>query len=422
MKHSLLFSFAAAIAAILMVCGRDMPVSPNQAVTLYPGPGRFGVSHVQGLAKARSASPMQSGGRIGFDLGSIKGSAVFYFLLYNVGYSPITNVTIGFTDPHFAAYPAGMDTLLPGVDMGLLPLVKVNAVHGTAVDGMGYRPLMALGSDSALLTFSGSTRTRDGKDSTVVLTAVLSVRALAMDIEVRDDNGALLLATPEGRISGSFPDNVGDLSFYSAHGCSVTVKNTGNVPVSIKAYALPINATGMTFKDTMSCSVDTGRAVAIPIIKSDLVVSIDGNGAVADQSKLRAYPNGNCYLYLKGDPACRPDTLLDISSFVTLFYIYSTSCPNLTNRLFMIDSAMVFWQLSAVSACSNLAAGIRLYRLYGKTPKNLLASYQGEDKSFWTIEHYETPACKALLDTIRANLSASDLGLGKNHRVEVIIQ
>jgi hypothetical protein len=422
MKHSLLFSIAA-IAALAIVCSRDMPVVHNP-VDVYPGSGKFGISHVQGLAKVRSASPVNSEGQVGFELGSVKGSSTFYFLLYNVGFSPITDISIAFADSHFTAFPARMDTLFPGIDIGLLPIVKINAAHGTALNGVGSRPLLAMGNDTAVLTIKGKTRTKEGADSTLTLNANMSVRALVMDIDIQDSRGSLALASPDGRAHGNFPEGLYEMPFYSAMGCTVTVKNTGNVPVAMKVWFQQITINDTTFGDTLARSIDVGGQAAIPCRSSRLVFSFDGNNTISDQSRLPLLSNGKCYFCLQGDKSCfsNIDSAANTNEFISIFYQIVNACPNVKCRFFLIDNTMVFWELSAEASCKFISAGSRIYRLYGKTPDELLGSYKGEKDSYWTIEHYESVSAHGMLDTIRANLSANDLGLGKSHNVVLIIQ
>jgi hypothetical protein len=417
--------FAAGIGVILFLCSRDFPVQTDQTVAVYPGPGKFSLSHVRGLAKTDAAASAAGEGRAGFDLGSVGGSASFYFLLYNVGFSPITGISIGFADSQFAVSPARMDTLFPGIDIGLLPIVKVSAVHGTALTGVGYRPLLPMGNDTAVLTIKGTTRTKDGRDSVLVLAAGMAVKALVMDIDVRDANGSLPLASPGGKIRGDFPEGMTEMPFYSVSGCSVEIKNTGNVPVTATLWTEHADAGDTTWAETLSATIGPGRTTATPRLGGRCVVAVDGNNTVSDQTKLPLLPNGKCYFCLKGDASCdrSRDTSVQLEPLLGMYYAVISSCSNVKCRFFLIDDTYVFWELAGgKETCRYVTTGGVLYRLYAKSPDALLASYQREENSYWTIEHYESKAYHAMLDTIRANLSADDLGLGGAHTVRLIIQ
>jgi hypothetical protein len=425
MKPKILVAATAMVALSISFCSRDIPVMQQEPPdVVYPGAGKFSLSRTQNLAKTSGTASSDADGRTGFDLGSVKGSASFYFLLYNVGFSPITDISIAFADSHFSAYPERMDTLFPGIDIGLLPVLKVQAAHGTALNGVGSRPLLPMGSDTAVLTIKGSTRTQAGKDSTLTLAARMSVRALVADIEVRDDGKALPLGNPAGHVQGDFPDGIGAMPFYAVSGCTVTVKNTGNVPLALKAWSQQVDSGDTVFKAAFSSTVNVGDSAAVARTGGRQVLCVDGNNTIADPSKLPLAANGKYYFCLRGMTPCEParDTSVQLNPFITLFYSVTTTCSNVKCRFFRIDNAFVFWELVGREACRYVAAGGRIYRLYGKTPDDILGSYQGEDFSYWTIEHYESKAAHGMLDTIRANLSAGDLGLGKNHTVELIIQ
>ena len=118
MKHKVLFLLAGILTILVVECNRTTPVSPNQTITLTPGPGAFGLGYMKGLSKSTANAAVKSGANVNFDLGSIKGSTAFYFLLYNIGSTPITNVTLSIADTPFAVYPSAMDTLIPGGDVG----------------------------------------------------------------------------------------------------------------------------------------------------------------------------------------------------------------------------------------------------------------------------------------------------------------
>jgi hypothetical protein len=425
MKIRLLVAAATMLTAIFVLCSRDMPVMPGENTTVvYPGPGKFSISRVQNLSKKSAGSLPQTDDHVGFDLGSVKASENYHFLLYNVGFSAVTNISIAFADSHFIAFPAHMDTLFPGIDIGLLPIVTVNAEHGTALTGVGYRPLLPKGNDTAVLRITGTTRTQSGKDSTLILDAAMAVKALVMDIEIRDTGGLVPLGSPGGRARGDFPEGISDMPFYSVSGCTVAVKNTGNVPITLKVWPEIASINDTSYGAAASFTIPAGDSAFVPRKSGRQVLCIDGNNTISDQVKLPLSPNGTCYFCLRGDASCvsSTDTSVDVNSFYTLFYMTTTACPNARCRFFLIDNSLVFWELAGKENCKYVTAGGRIYRLYGKTPDKLLCSYQGETGSFWTVEHYETKAAHGMLDTIRANLSDSELGLGKNHDVVLIIQ
>lgn len=425
MKIRFLIAAATMLTALFILCSRDMPVMPGENTTVvYPGPGKFSISRVQNLSKKSSGPLPQADDRAGFDLGSVKASGNYHFLLYNVGFSAVTNISIAFADSHFTACPTRMDTLFPGIDIGLLPIVTVNAEHGIALSGVGYRPLLPKGNDTAVLRITGTTRTQSGTDSTLILDVAMAVKALVMDIEMRDTGGMVPLGSPSGRARGNFPDGISELPLYGVSGCTVSVKNTGNVPVTMKVWPEQVSVNDTSYGKVSSTTIPAGDSARVPRKSGRQVLCIDGNNTISDQVKLPLSPNGASYFCLQGDASCESstDTSVDVNAFYTLFYMTSTACPTARCRFFLIDNSLVFWELAGKENCKYVASGGRMYRLYGKTPDKLLGSYQGEAGSYWTVEHYENKAAHGMLDTIRANLSDGELGLGKNHDVVLIIQ
>ena len=82
MKRLILFFLTGILIAFIVECNRTAPVSPNETITLTPGPGKFAIGYMKGLSKRAANAAVQSGANVNFDLGSIKGSTAFYFLLY----------------------------------------------------------------------------------------------------------------------------------------------------------------------------------------------------------------------------------------------------------------------------------------------------------------------------------------------------
>jgi hypothetical protein len=402
------------LLALVLGCNHSSPVTPPETVTLIPGPGKFGLSHLNGLAKKSGIAAVQSGENVSFDLGPIKGSSAFYFLLYNIGTTPITDVALSIADSSFSVYPAKMDTLMPGGDLGMLPIVKVSVYHGTALDGAGYRPLMPMGDNKADVTITGTTKTRSGVDTTVTLTAGLDLKALVMDIAAP----AISLGSPAGNIMSSFPDGISTMPFYNAPGCSVVVQNTGNVPVTLRTFYKLMITTANAYFDTVDYTLGIGQVIEVPRFNADVVFSVDGNNTVPDPAGLSLYPNGKCYFYLRaGSTNCQAtsDTLLHIGSFLSLVGSQSALYATVTNRLFLIDSAMVFWEFTG-----NCPGGSGpIYRLYGTTA-NIQLGYYSNIPPIGLTQYYSSQQAHDMLDTIRANLSAADLGLGAGHSVEQV--
>jgi hypothetical protein len=310
MVQSSCFKFVA-IAAVFLSCSVGNPLqtgTTDQSVSPIEGPGTFGISQLKGLEKRLAKTAVVSGRTADFDLGSIRGSSAFYFLLYNVGKSKITGVTLRVTDSlNFSAYPSTIDTLVQGTDVGMLPIVKIVAYHGSAIDGAGYRSLMTMGRHSTELVISGTTKTGFGKDTSIILTAGLNLNALVMDVAVSLDDHPVDMAIPSGNMGGIATldgIDIADVRYYGMGDTSssrIKIRNTGNVPVNFTAwnYLWPGDPV-----DTVQKFLDVGDSVAIPrgirYPNSTVFpfICLDGNHTVTDYLRLPLQSDGRCYFIM----------------------------------------------------------------------------------------------------------------------------
>ncbi len=285
------------VIGLFWSCSKEMPVQTERKLDPVQGPGGFGMSYLKGLAKTRVASSVQAGDKVNFNLGNLKGSTAFYFLLYNIGGMPITNVKLSISDSGFAVFPSAIDTLVSGGDVGMLPVVKVSAYHGSALDGIGSRPVMKRGKNAADLMVEGTTKTNSGNDTTVRMAANLTLTALVMDIEMKGDSGRVIdLAAPnsggQGRINGYDVYNIRGYTMNSDF-TFVTIKNMGNVLISIEIY----EGYDKTFVLSEEIRPDDTLSVELKTTERYVLLS-GGNVVAADYRKLRMEDNGIAYLQI----------------------------------------------------------------------------------------------------------------------------
>ena len=295
-RKFLLVLAAGLILGIISGCSKELPVQAERTLSPSQGPGAFGVSYLKGLAKTRQVSSVQSGENVSFNLGNLKGSTAFYFLLYNIGGKPITNVKLQIPDSNFAVFPSTIDTLIPGGDVGMLPVVKVSAYHGTALDGAGARPVMSMGENATELKIEGTTKNVEGKDTVVNMAAGLKLMALVMDIEVKGDSGRIIDLTysPCGTIGTQKIDgfDVINMRSYCLFDEKIIFTNTGNVPITFKSYAP--SSLSLVLNEIMQ----PGDSIQVELVKAydNYYFSLDGGNVVsADYRKLRMEDNGVCY-------------------------------------------------------------------------------------------------------------------------------
>jgi hypothetical protein len=424
MKRTVLFLLAGILTALIFECNRTTPVSPGQTITLTPGPGAFGLGYMKGLGKATANTAVKSGANVSFNLGSIKGSTAFYFLLYNIGSTPITDVNLSMTDSDFTVFPSGMDTLISSNDVGMLPVVKVSAIHGTALDGYGFRPLMPKGTNSGKLMVTGKTKTRGGLDTTVALIADLTLNALVMDIVVQCGRDTINMAEPCGGTIGNNTFDGYQVVNMRAFGCnisgdSISIINTGNVPITVRIqYYYDYDG---SIKDTLQYTVDSARKIVVSrgrtLSNGNVypIFCLDGSNTIADHIRLPLEPNGKCYF--QWFPFSMPNTApgtdsINLQPFIS--HADSSPCADIANFLFLIDSSAVFWNRQGT--CMDYSYEYALFSV--RSVDSILCTHF--DSQITHQEQCVSQQYHDMLDTIIANLSETNLGLGNSHRIDPI--
>jgi len=424
MKRLILFFLMGILIVLIAECNRSTPVSPNETITLTPGPGKFALGYMKGLSKSAATASIQSGANVSFDLGSIKGSTAFYFLLYNIGSTPITDVALSIADTDFTVYPTAMDTLIPGGDVGMLPVVKVIAFHGTPFEGIGYRSLMNKGLNTATFRVSGITKTLQGKDTAVTLFARLDIQALVMDFKLFGQTGSVNFANPTTQTMGSlslpdgtsltawndyYPANLNSPTFppscYSDNFRDTVMKiaNTGNVEIHVYLYN-----SGQTW--SLDTIVPTGDSILIANHFATYV--IDGNHTVADPKRMTLQNDGRFYFQFSFFDAPTCGQIVDLSPFIAI--AKGSSCADSANLLYLIDSSAVFWNRQG-----NCPDDYYSYTLFSAHSEDSILCRRNDSKA-GPQEQCTDQRYHDMLDTIIANLPAADLGLGNGHRVDVI--
>ncbi|MBN1604238.1 MAG: hypothetical protein JW915_21690 [Chitinispirillaceae bacterium] len=299
-------------------CSEQSPSGPEKITTINPQCGTFGLSSMGKLEKRAAATTVRSGSDVKFDLGRIKGSSGFFFLLYNVGMTPITNVSLSIDNPAFSVFPSSMDTLIPGSDVGMLPVIKIAAFHGTPYDGVGTRPLLPKGPNTFVLHVSGNSKNASGADTVITLDAEMDLEALVMDLSIEGRSG-LLDAIPVGGLNISELAHIGkDIKNVSQFITSckddtiITINNTGNVPLHCMIYrSLMVNSAYQVDKVTDSViSAGNNMSVSLDTIAESFYLVASGDNAVADPVNISLNDNGMYYAWIRMSSQNCTDTLV----------------------------------------------------------------------------------------------------------------
>jgi hypothetical protein len=170
---------------------------------------------------------------LGFDLGDLHASREYLFLLVNSGETPVTDLRLSSSNPSFTVEPSTIDQLPPQAEAVVLPIIRVAAIHGVSVAGVGTTALLPAGVNTTTLEVSGSTVDADGLTTSLEVQASLRVTAKIMDIELYDGDRRVTLGVPNGSSSSS----LGGLGFVWGYSTSdPRIVNIGNVEIQVSTY------------------------------------------------------------------------------------------------------------------------------------------------------------------------------------------
>ncbi len=266
---------------ILNSCSED-----NQSAALE---GYFKLVPIQSSKNARELATSSESGS--FNLGDLKASKEFYFLLQSTG-GIISDITLETDNPNFSISPGSISELKQ--DGSIIPLITIGITHGIYLNGFGFTDILEMGEQSATLTIRGKTMV-EGTLSEVESSFSFTVNAKVMDIKLATDNTEIDLTEVETTTSG-VPNagGLGAVRGYTSQSGIIEIENTGNVTIQIRAIE---NFNGPMFFQE---SVVPGDVISIDISeKNYTVISLDGSGTITDNSKIQMGNDGKAYFALE---------------------------------------------------------------------------------------------------------------------------
>ncbi len=275
-----------ALTAIFLLAACGDTSEPDDA-----NRGSFGFTMLQGLGDSGTETQeFNLTTEVAFELGDLKSSQQFYFLLRNLGDAAITDIDLAASGPGYSVVPAHLDALAPvgGGDGDFLPVVRVSINHGTALNGIGFTDLLAAGAANGGLAITGSTTDAGGAAEDVGLDVTLTATAKVMEVSIDCGGQALDLASSEG----SHSSNLGGIGFVRSYPCEPprTLTNTGNVPVGV-SYARG------NLVDPIALTVAPGDTSALGD-DGNVTLVLDGGNTIADNDRLQIGNDGRAYFTL----------------------------------------------------------------------------------------------------------------------------
>lgn len=227
-----------------------------------------------------------------FTLGDIKASKEYFFILSNGGDEPIYEVEFKSDNPAFQIFPEKISEL-PGASKSnsIIPLLSLNVIHGVQLNGVGYTDLLPMNLNQATIVVSGKTM-EDGNVVIVSSSFSFSVNALMMDLVVYKDSKEVDMYKPSAFVSS----NLGGLGFVRLFNISAgktTLKNNGNVDISVVAYAQdPVNyqmvkgaASPLFIGSTLELTPQNGLTI----------FELNSDGTITNDERIQLGNNGKGY-------------------------------------------------------------------------------------------------------------------------------
>jgi hypothetical protein len=281
--------YLALILLAFTACNKEVENSQSKA-------GSFSLTAINN-ANVKSAQVISDGPiKNEFQLGDLKASKEFFFLLSNSGDNPIVDITFKTDNPQFTIVPESISSLSgkSSTDKdNFIPLISLGILHGTRINGIGYTDILPMGENTATLTITGKT-VENGQTIELESKYSFTVNAKKMDISLSVDGKPIDLLTPSGTTtSGRNYGGLGALRLYEVKSSTLTIQNIGNVEISLNQIEMMGNG---TLKTLDAISILPDQSANINIIEMFNVLSLNSNGTISDDSRIQLGNDGKGYL------------------------------------------------------------------------------------------------------------------------------
>jgi len=291
------------IILVIFIFGCENPgTNDTEIIQSSTSQGRLALTPLEGMGKltnSPSLSKATDGDTVSFDLGPIKASKNFYFILKNTGGTAITDININSDSPDFTMSPAQIGTLEPDSISSIVPILSIGALHGTALDGVGFTDIMEAGINSTLISITGTTSNDTSDSIPVGFTANMSVEAQVVDARVFTQDGEINYTNPAWIDEGIFNGvNVPLPQYFCAD--SFSVINISNVPIIVSEWeglsyqASYLREHSLEIGDTLKGRMETD-------LGSDYYqhfLQFSAQGTVVNPERLRMSTNGASHIWL----------------------------------------------------------------------------------------------------------------------------
>lgn len=287
----LLFTCFLLAVCILFACDTNQVESVQLELVYLP---ELRVSPpTEGPATLAASALSAAGDRI--DLGDVRATRDFYFLLRNRGTAAVNDVRVELfgAGEEFSVTPSLIEEVTPfgstTVEEALASgLIRLTVEHGISSEGDGsYTPPLSLGPHSVELRADALGQGTAATHHSVHVT--LDILARVTDISVYDATGEVDLFDSGGSIlTGGFEAGT-FVPMYNVSG-DVRVVNTGNVDVIVERF--------YDWRIPEPFLLAPGDEIEV-VAGADAYIAIAEGEAVRDVRKLPLLANGKTYIYLR---------------------------------------------------------------------------------------------------------------------------
>lgn len=274
-------------------------------------PGYFVIEQkTTGLKSSSVASGLNNLSGTDFDLGNIKRTGEYYFILSNGGETPIFDIRLSCNNSAFTFSPERIPMLDASNKLTVQQILKVAAIHGEREDAIGYAPLMKKGENEGILTING--KTLDGKDTLEVkLDVKFKVNALVADLVIFSETDTIDFNSYIYYGAVVFKDScrnsgLDKINSHLYRNKKYQISNTGNVPISISIFNRldGFDPKQLIFNKYLKLQEgETSDTLELPVCENnnfsfELGFKINSNGTISDINKFVATQDGNIYFVL----------------------------------------------------------------------------------------------------------------------------
>jgi hypothetical protein len=226
-----------------------------------------------------------------FDLGDLKNSREYYFILTNGGEEPIFDIRLSSSVSAFQITPEAIG-YLPGINVvtgvisgGFIPLITLGVTHGTRLNGFGFATLLPLNLNTSLITISGKTL-KNGDTIAVSETVEMRVFSRVMDIKLYDGQSEIDLSHPVGGAMFTGPMGTNNYRWYRITNNSFDVENSGNVSITISFYEQSTFINSARLEPGIRTTFWAGNLAMM----NSMV--LDGQGTITHPERIELFENG----------------------------------------------------------------------------------------------------------------------------------